>query len=73
MAERIDPMFREARECLDAVLDSPDLSDWEADFAESVDTWWDKNHFWTPKQIDTIMNIYDKRCLHALTRAMVVR
>jgi hypothetical protein len=50
----------EARDCLDALLEiSHGLSDWEVDFVEDCSKWMGD---FTDRQIDKILEIYDRAC-----------
>ena len=49
-----------ARNCLQELLDLDEgLTRWEVDFIESLSNW--SNDF-TPKQIETIYKIYERKC-----------
>ncbi len=55
-----DPRQVEAHDCLDALLEiKSGLTDWEADFVEDCAGWVGE---FTDRQIDKILEIYDREC-----------
>lgn len=54
----------EERTMLDALANSPDLSDWESGFVESLSDQLHNGRELTIKQLEKLVQVYERRVLH---------
>lgn len=52
---------KEISDCLDDLLDNPNLTDWEGDFVEDMYSLREKNKSLNKTQRDKLLEIYDER------------